>query len=48
MANEILELLKNKKLRAKVVQTMKDVYSYAGRLLEKVKKLVEYTHVSNS
>ena len=32
MADEIIELLKNKKLRTEVVQTMKDVYSYAGTL----------------
>lgn len=34
MADEIIELLKNKKLRTEVVQTMKDVYSYAGTLYD--------------
>ncbi|MBW8042168.1 MAG: hypothetical protein FVQ85_19510 [Planctomycetes bacterium] len=32
MSDEIVELLKNKKLRTEVVQTIKDVYSYAGTL----------------
>jgi len=32
MSDEIIELLKNKKLRAKVVKTIKDIYSYAGTL----------------
>ncbi len=32
MSDEIIELLKNKKLRAEVIKTIKDVYSYAGTL----------------
>lgn len=32
MSDEIIELLKNKKLRAEVVKTIKEVYSYAGTL----------------
>lgn len=32
MSDEIIKLLKNKKLRAEVTQTIKEVYSYAGTL----------------
>ena len=45
MADEIIELLKNKKLRAEVVKTIKDVYSHAGTLhdnpAEDMKEAVE-------